>query len=602
MRKKGLCTRKTQTPHLYKGKAFVRELPMLPSAPAFLSQKANLKYENTKVRRHMLKEIIEQESLQTEPGDIDTFDDIDSPVTPLENPLDPQYKNHQAQALSAFLKTSGKRVTPIDFYSDVFPEGALADSSTREKGKYAGRIFRDGELSQYVNDDMAEIMKCTPDQSAEMNCIAYIGQGKSSKEAFELYAMIFRVLLPEEVRPWYVKSRLESMEFVPDRFGMPYPRTPRICPTYILTDPSFESVFFCYILKDPIPMYHHLHKKLQRLYDALSRAIHKLWDIGYWDDLQQRFTYTYECKKPMPESIFRRYPVVGSKLGDGECVAYKVGHKYDLDELNALVPKVSRVELYDPKMTLEEAKEKYADWHRRHIEQHRKPSGSRTFHVPPIVYSSFIEDVVMDNKDTVQLGVFEALAAYAVKANICEETFLLDMDFIHKVLLARFDETDILEHKNNAKEEFEENPLGLHYKKTEEIGEMIGIPIPPTKRNGRTQKEHLKLVHDSQSMESKVLAWVKDNPKGTKTQCSKELNISRKTVSKWWPSCKKREKTKKETSVKNPCPICGAEMVKTKVGPHFWEQKSKFYARIDKDCPNCKHHIKGKAYPCQRSG
>lgn len=573
---------------------------MLPSAPAFLSQNANLKYENTKVRRHMLKEIIEQESLQTEPGDIDTFDNIDSPVTPLENPLDPQYKNHQAQALSAFLKTSGKRVTPIDFYSDVFPEGALADSSAREKGKYAGRIYRDGELSQYVNDDMAEIMKCKPDQSAEMNCIAYIGQGKSSKEAFELYAMIFRVLLPEEVRPWYVKSCLESMEFVPDRFGMMCPRTPRICPTYILTDPSYESVYFCYILKDPIPMYHHLHKKLQRLYDALSRAIHKLWDIGYWDDLRQRFTYIYECKKPMPESIFRRYPVVGSKLGDGECVAYKVGHKYDLDELNALVPKVSRVELYDPKMTLEEAKEKYADWHRRRIEQHRKPSGSRTFHVPPIVYSSFIEDVVMDNKDTIQLGVFEALAAYAVKANICEETFLLDMDFIHKVLSARFNETDILEHKNNAKEEYEENPLGLFYAKTIEISKWIGIPIKPNDRNGLTQKEHLKKLHESQSSESRVVAWFKENPTGTQTQCSKELNISRKTVSKWWPSRKKREKTKKEAPVKNPCPICGAEMVKTKVGPHFWEQKSKFYARIDKDCLNCGHHIRGKSYPCQR--
>ena len=103
-------------------------------------------------------------------------------------------------------------------------------------------------------------------------------------------------------------------------------------------------------------------------------------------------------------------------------------------------------------------------------------------------------------------------------------------------------------------------------------------------------------------MESKILAWVKDNPEGTQTQCSKELDISRKTVSKWWPSRKKREKAPQETPVKNPCPICGAEMVKTKVGPHFWEQKSKFYARIDKDCPDCKHHIKGKSYPCQRSG
>lgn len=287
----------------------------------------------------MPKEIIEQENFKTAFIETDDLDDLDSPCMPLENPLRPEFKNHQVQALSMFLKSSGRKVKPIDFYSDVFPAGALADSAAWEKGKYAGRIFREGELSQYVNDDLEEIMKCTPEQTAEMNCIAYIGQGKSQKDAFELYAMIFRVFLPEEIRPWYVLSCLQSMEAVPDQFGMLHPRTPRICPTYILTDPSYESVFFCYILKDPIPIYHHLHKKLQRLYDALSRAIHKLWDIGYWDDFRQCFVYTYECKKPMPDSIFQRYPVVGSKLGSGECAAYKVGRKYDLDELNARIDK-----------------------------------------------------------------------------------------------------------------------------------------------------------------------------------------------------------------------------------------------------------------------
>ncbi len=548
----------------------------------------------------MPKEIIEQENFETVFIETDDLDDLDSPCMPLENPLRPEFKNHQAQALSAFLKSSGRKVAPIDFYSDVFPAGALADSSAREKGKYAGRIFREGELSRYVNDDLAEIMKCTPERAAEMNCIAYIGQGKSEKDAFELYAMIFRVFLPEEIRPWYVLSCLQSMEVVPDRFGMLHLRTPRICPTYILSDPEFESVYFCYVLKSPIPMCYHLHKKLQHLYDALSRAIHKLWDIGYWDDLKQRFTYRYECKKPMPDSIFKRHPVVGSKVGSGEFLAYKVGEKYDLDELNELVPKVSCVELYHPTMTLEEAKEQFSDWHRRRIEQHRKPSKNRIFYAHCLVYTSFIEDVVMDNLDTIQLGVFEALAAYAEKTNICEETLYKDMDFIHEALAGRFDEADIMEHKNRAKEEYEENPLGLHYKKTEEISELIGIPINKNERKGRTRQEYFEELHEGQSMKNEVLAWFKANPKGTQTRCSQELGISRKTVSKWWPAHKKKKTPKAEPKIKNPCPICGAEMSKTKVGPHFWEQKSKFYARIDKDCPNCGYHIQGKSYPCQR--
>ena len=382
------------------------------------------------------------------------LDDLDSPCVPLENPLCPEFKNHQAQALSAFLNSSGRKVSPIDFYSDVFPAGALADSTTREKGKYAGRIFREGALSQYVNDDLAEIMKCTPEKTAEMNCIAYIGQGKSPNDAYEMYAMIFRVFLPEEIRPRYVLSCLQSMEFVPDSFGMLCPRTPRICPTYILSDADFEAVYFCYVLKEPIPLWHHLHKKLQHLHDALSRAIHKLWDIGYWDDLKQRFTYKYECKKPMPDSIFKRYPVVGSKVGSGGFSAYKVGEKYDLDELNELVPKASHVELYHPTMTLEEAKEQFSDWHRRRIEQHRKPSKNRIFYAHCLVYTSFIEDVVMENIDTIQLGVFEALAAYAEKTHICEETLYKDMDFIHKALVGRFDEADILQHINRPKVEY----------------------------------------------------------------------------------------------------------------------------------------------------
>lgn len=524
--------------------------------------------------------------------------DIDEPIEPRVNNLRPEFKNYQAQALYDYISLTPK-TSPVDFYSDVFPDGSLADAFAQEKGKFAGRIFRDGEWSRYVNDDLREIAKCTPEQSAEMNCIAYAGQGKAQKDARELYAMIFRVLLPEEIKPWYVKSCLERMETIPDQFGIAHPRTPRICPTYILSDSHFESVYFCYILKDPIPMYHRIHKKLQRLYDAISRAIHKLWDIGHWDDIQQRFIYTYECKKPIPNNIFQRYPVVGSKYGSGEFLAYKVGEKYDLAELNELVPKASRVELYDTKMTLEEAKEQYPDWYQRRIVQHKKSTGFPGYYHNEGLYTWFLNKV-KDNITTVELGSMEALASYAIKSNITRLTLMEDLDELHKLLTPRFTEQEITEHKSHAMEFFEDMPHLARVWKVETIEKLSGLKIERSKRNGRTQAEHLALLHEAQSAncyQERVVEWFNNNPGKTQKKCSEELGISQKTVSKWWPVHKKRKKKK---AVKNPCPICGAEMTKTKQEPHFWAQKSRYYTRIDKDCPKCGHHIKGKSYPCQR--
>lgn len=525
-------------------------------------------------------------------------DSLDGIVRPLENKLRSEFKTYQAQALHDYLSAC-RQVTAEQFYRDVFPEGALSDATLQEKGKYAGRIFRHGERSQYVNNDLTEITKCTSKQSATMNCIAYSGQGKSQKDARELYAMIFRVLLPEERSPFYVRMCLESMEFVPNEFGIMLPRTPRISPTYILTDDIFESVYFCYVLKDPIPMYHRIHKKLQRLYDATSRAIHKLWDISHWDDIQHSFVYDYECKKPLPDKIFQRYPVVGAKYGDSKLVAYKVGEKYDLDELNELVPKVSTVEVYDTKMTLEEAKRLYPDWYERRIVQHKKSTGFPGYYHNEGMYIWFLNKV-KDNITTVELGSMEALASYAVKSNISRLTLMEDLEELHRLFIPRFSEQEITQHQSHAMEFFEDMPHLARVWKVKTIEKLSGLRIERSKRNGRTQAEHLALLHEAQSANScqeRVVEWFNNNAGKTQKQCSQELVISQKTVSKWWPTHKKRKKKK---TAKNPCPICGTEMTRTKLKPHFWGQKSQYYTRIDKDCPKCGHHIKGKSYPCQR--
>lgn len=526
--------------------------------------------------------------------EVEEDNELDSIPAPLTNALRPDFESFQAQGLHDYL-TGLKKVSPEEFYRDVFPAGALADAEAQEQGKFACRIYREGEYPQYVNDDLKEVLKCTPEHAAQMSCIAYAGRGESPEQASELYALILKVLLPEEISYKYAESCLSRLEEVVDQYGNYHQRTPRICPTYMLTDPSYEAVYFCYVFRDFVPMYHHMHIKLQRLYDALSRAIHHLWDIGIWDDIQKKFVYKYECIKPLPGSIFQRYPVVGSKYGEGEFTAYKTGQKYDLDELNVLVPKTCQAFLYDTKMTMEEAKEQFSDWHTRRVVEKRKPSKSPIYKDKTLLYKWFFR-TAFEQKGNITLGAMEALAACAAKGFIEPDVLSEDLADLHTILSARFSEDDIIVHERRAKELYDIDPSVLRHWTFDDIIEQSGLQHKRYDRKGNTQKQHMKILQEKNEEKSRkdaVIAWFEDNPDGTQAQCARELGVSRKTVSKWVAVKEKAEKRK------NLCPHCGTPMVKTKIEPYFWSLKAKFYSRIDKDCPNCQHHIKGKAYVCK---
>ena len=196
--------------------------------------------------------------------------DVDDTITPSVNALRPEFESYQQQALHDYLQHF-RKVEPETFYRDVFPKGALADAVVQEKGKYACRVHWNGELSKYVNDDLQTVLADAANKSGKINYIAYAGNGGTNELARQLYAFVFRVTLPEEISPYYVLGGLERIEWVFDRFGCGHSRTPRICPTYIFSDDTYKQVWFCYVLQEPIPMFYHLHKKIQRLFIVQDR-------------------------------------------------------------------------------------------------------------------------------------------------------------------------------------------------------------------------------------------------------------------------------------------------------------------------------------------
>ena len=81
------------------------------------------------------------------------------------------------------------------------------------------------------------------------------------------------------------------------------------------------------------------------------------------------------------------------------------------------------------------------------------------------------------------------------------------------------------------------------------ITKLTALPIEKNKRNYRKQEVHLKIIRSNKAIlkeeglmkqegrptkEAAVKEWRRLNPKGTKADCIRETQISKKTVYKYW--------------------------------------------------------------------
>ena len=97
-----------------------------------------------------------------------------------------------------------------------------------------------------------------------------------------------------------------------------------------------------------------------------------------------------------------------------------------------------------------------------------------------------------------------------------------------------------------------------------EAERVSAIPMPASKRNGRKQEQHIKIMNaireiehpngvwrnkDGRPQKSKIVEeWQRQHPDGKKIECERETGLSRHTVLKWW-SCEARKGTNKSRNV-----------------------------------------------------
>lgn len=143
------------------------------------------------------------------------------------------------------------------------------------------------------------------------------------------------------------------------------------------------------------------------------------------------------------------------------------------------------------------------------------------------------------------------LASYGIKCDIPEDEVLTDA----LELLPMFDNISDDEHNHFTKRDildamnmYQENYVTYSRAEVERVS---GISVPPNKRNGLKQNQHLYLARrrkeDMKAIDLPMKApegrpdkaeiveeWRKSHPDGKKADCIRDTGLSKPTVYRWW--------------------------------------------------------------------
>lgn len=420
-------------------------------------------------------------------------------------------------------------VSAKEFYREVFPVGELEREGHPEDGKANGilTIIRgDRAKNRIIFDELDEIDRIQGEEFAVTSCVAYSGRNRTAANARWLYGITIDldgVELPQ-IRDLFYQAK---NGFIPQ-------------PTYTIN--SGHGLHLYYLFKYPVPLYKHLQEQFR---DFKYELISKIWN-GYTSTYTERDQIQYQ-------GIFQGFRMVGtqSKLGkDCPVRAWQTGPRYTVEDLNEYLIDESKAVTdfqYKSKLPLMEAKAKYPEWYEKRIEN-GEPKGR--WHVKRDLYDWWKGKILSGASVGHRYSCLSVLAAYAVKCDIDEDELYNDaMGFLNFLDEMTDDEHNHFTRRDvlDAMKLYQESYVYFSRKEAERVS---GIQIPPNKRNGRKQADHIKLMnfvrdeinHNTnwragngrKPKKEAVEEWRLAHPDGTKAECHRETGLSRPTIDKWW--------------------------------------------------------------------
>lgn len=447
------------------------------------------------------------------------------------------------------LESCGTRVTPREFYRDVFPEGALGvrgDLSIRRPNLiFTMTHYKDGShpyaRNTIVFDDLEALEEMIGAEFAVTSPLSYRGRNRTAANAHHLWG--FSIDLDG-----VGMDQLRDLLFQIENQVLPPP-------TYLVN--SGHGLHVYYLLEDPIPLYKHLHQPLNDLKFGLTKIV---WNA---------YTSTIDPEKRQFQGIFQGFRMPGSQSKLGKrypVVAFRMGNKISIATLNEFVEPEYRLTSWDEyRLTLSEAKEKYPDWYQKRIVEGNRSrkkwdiAGKVNGDNPYALYDWWLDKIRSGAFDGNRYNCIATLMTYAVKCDIDKEKVLNDalelVPWLNSLTVTPkndFTEQDVYD----AVTYFDDCYANYSIKAIEA---RTKIRIERNKRNGRKRKLHLRLARASRDIiceekgkkdwregagrpkgsgtaEKKVAAYRAEHPDSSVTEVARALGISRTTVYKWWES------------------------------------------------------------------
>lgn len=439
----------------------------------------------------------------------------------------------------------GTEVSAMDVYSDMFN---LGDNYIQKRGELSVKNFPKSnplvyykynkhEKGQYrilLDDTFEETLKEAQDADFSiMNGIAYFGRKNIQARANKMYAMIFDLDGVDEER----LGNFFSGAYRAKRYPIP---------NYVVL--SGHGVHLYYLFEYPIPLYPNIKLQLKELKYALTKM---MWNL-----------YTSTIATPQYQGINQGFRVIGgkTKIAGVRTRAFNMHqHPYNLENLSKFVPEESRVDeskiWKENKLTLEQASNLYPAWYEEIMKwnsTHQKSKKKlriiqkKGWITKRALYDWWKRQIEEGATPGHRYFCIMALAIYAVKSGVTREELENDAySLVPYLNMLKKEEPFTKEDVDSALECYDHRYITFPRK---DIQKITGVEIPPNKRNGRNQSDHLKrarLLQDNdypngewrrgngrKSKEELVVEFIKNNPDKNVTEIARELGVSRTTVYK----------------------------------------------------------------------
>ena len=435
--------------------------------------------------------------------------------------------------------------SPMSFYGDIF---RLGSGSIQRCGEPSNEMLKTNPLVYMKNDEDVHgcyrilfeddferyLSKAQRYDFAITNGLTYFGRKMTLNKASKMYALFIDLDGQED-------RTLKSLLYVASndtKFNL-YPM-----PNYVVL--SGHNVHLVYVFEEPISLYPNIKLQLKNFKYGL---ISKLWN-------PQLST----IKTPQYQGINQGFRVIGgkTKIEGVKVRAFGTGQpKWTLEGLNRYIPEQFRIDtqqLFKPsQMSFSEAAEKYPEWVA--ALQDEKPRNY--WAVSRNLYEWSKRKIYEHAQYHHRYFCLMLLAICGVKCSFYSEKKNPNPVTFEEVQkdaeeMREFLDLCNLEHPmsdadiSSALECFDTCYVLMP---RETLERLTAIPMPPQKRNGRTQAEHLARIralrdidypngewrnmNGAPTKEKLVHDYFKKHPNDSNRKAAIALNISRVTVGKW---------------------------------------------------------------------